>query len=202
MQYKEKNGLFFCSASINEYKDCYSFYKWNNLITAKKVFNSIGLTNNLLSFPQSESVAFQDFSVITLIYEKADLYIGIGVCMREEIKLEYVGYAAMLITYYWHTHQGNYSLNNVPYISAGDFVDFRERVLKYVGVMGSETSWIKRTISDCAHDFFQKELKHNTCQDYEGSYITSYGRKIAWQDAADIMYISCHVLEMQRLGYN
>ena len=84
--------------------------------------------------------------------------------MREEIKMEYVGYSALLITYYWYHPNGNYSLENVPYLCDGNFSDFKERVLNYIGASVSDKTWIKRAISDCAHDFYQKELKHNTRQ--------------------------------------
>ena len=201
MQSKIKNGLEYVSCSINEYKDLYANHKWTNLITAKNVFYSLGLTSDLLSFPQSQDIDFLNFSVCELVSEKADQYIGTGVCMREEIKMEYVGYSALLITYYWYHHNGNYSLENVPYLCDGNFSDFKERVLNYIGASVSDKPWIKRAISDCAHDFYQKELKHNTRQLPDGPYLSPAGREIAWDEASEILFQSCHVLEMQRLGF-
>ena len=201
MQNKIKNGLVYSSASINEYKEIYTIYKWNNLVTGKKVFNTLGLTGDLLSFPQSGEVESHNWEVCQLVKEEANKYFAPGVCMKEEIKIEYVGYAAMLMTYYWYRNNGEASIECVPYIREGDFTDFRERVLNYIGVNSNDKSWIKRAISDCAHDFFQKELKHNTRQLPDGPYLSPAGREIAWEDAADIIFTSCQVLEMQRLGF-
>ena len=200
MEQKIKNGLVYISSNINEHKDMYVAHKWNNLATAKQVFNNLGLTNSLLNFPIADEVEMLNWEVCQLVYEKANQYIASGVCMKEELKIEYVGYAAMLLTEYWYCHSGDVSIEKVPYLSNCNFTDFKQGVLNYIG--GSDHAWIKRAISDCAHDFLQKELQQNTRHFSDGPFLSPAGREIAWEDAASIMFTSCHVMAMQRLGFN
>ena len=132
MEEKVFKDIRYASSNINEWRDLYNVVSWENITNLKKLFNNFGLTTSLTNYPMSEEVDLVVLDCRDKIDSDLTQFLQPNVCAKEEIKLEYIGYSAILITYYWYTQRGGMiDINKVPYIGNGKYQDYNSYGLLY-----------------------------------------------------------------------